>query len=100
MALATIAIDGWILFQSLKGFQRFCGSYLSTQRVFCSSVSIPKRVSEVLWPYKFFLQDLLSIPFQSLKGFQRFCGVIIFRFSRRRDRSVSIPKRVSEVLWL
>ena len=36
-------------------------------------VSIPKRVSEVLW------RQLKALPeeireFQSLKGFQRFCG--------------------------
>ena len=36
-------------------------------------VSIPKRVSEVLWPPSTFLRGMI--------------------------RSVSIPKRVSEVLW-
>ena len=86
-------------FQSLKGFQRFCGSRLPLvmSRFTNSGVSIPKRVSEVLWlttlPPRF-QQFIVSIPkrvsevlwqynhitpesilkFQSLKGFQRFCG--------------------------
>ena len=36
-------------FQSLKGFQRFCGIFDRFAASLCS-VSIPKRVSEVLWP--------------------------------------------------
>ena len=37
------------LFQSLKGFQRFCGDKLSRIKSAQEDVSIPKRVSEVLW---------------------------------------------------
>ena len=60
-------------------------------------VSIPKRVSEVLWRDRQ-IWGGCNCAFQSLKGFQRFCGCmnrlnIIFL-------KVSIPKRVSEVLWL
>ena len=39
-----------LMFQSLKGFQRFCGGSAGVvYKVYCY-VSIPKRVSEVLWP--------------------------------------------------
>ena len=62
-----------ILFQSLKGFQRFCGQASQTKDKELL-VSIPKRVSEVLWQYAIF-NDGIEIR-------------------------VSIPKRVSEVLWL
>ena len=86
------------MFQSLKGFQRFCGikSWVSCKG---KPVSIPKRVSEVLWQMQSVTDDVMgcvSIPkrvsevlwhypitgvkmqsvFQSLKGFQRFCGAI------------------------
>ena len=64
-----------ISFQSLKGFQRFCG-YLAGFMFKVTSVSIPKRVSEVLWR-------------QPLPPAEK-----------PRPRGVSIPKRVSEVLWL
>ena len=37
-------------FQSLKGFQRFCGTILRAMEISILLVSIPKRVSEVLWP--------------------------------------------------
>ena len=37
-------------------------------------VSIPKRVSEVLWLNSYAKSDFIANPFQSLKGFQRFCG--------------------------
>ena len=40
-------------------------------------VSIPKRVSEVLWPSGTF--TVSSTLFQSLKGFQRFCGAARYR---------------------
>ena len=36
-------------FQSLKGFQRFCGGDDETAIAVRFAVSIPKRVSEVLW---------------------------------------------------
>ena len=36
-------------FQSLKGFQRFCGSGVLGGNDLEVIVSIPKRVSEVLW---------------------------------------------------
>ena len=61
-------------FQSLKGFQRFCGFRQFIGSLSSWDVSIPKRVSEVLW-----LCLLKSVNY--VKG-------------------VSIPKRVSEVLWL
>ena len=63
------------LFQSLKGFQRFCGisNFSNGDRVF-HIVSIPKRVSEVLWPPKGPVPTAIVATFQSLKGFQRFCG--------------------------
>ena len=85
------------MFQSLKGFQRFCGKK-RLGRSPDRAVSIPKRVSEVLWPELAYFM-ILRVKFQSLKGFQRFCG----RHQRQRQklrRVVSIPKRVSEVLWL
>ena len=67
-------------FQSLKGFQRFCGFRSDIPHWWIKSqvVSIPKRVSEVLWR----VAMLTHSPkyrhwlFQSLKGFQRFCGAI------------------------
>ena len=65
-----------ILFQSLKGFQRFCGLKELSIGIILQKVSIPKRVSEVLW-----LNSLSSAPTID-------------------PSSVSIPKRVSEVLWL
>ena len=37
-------------------------------------VSIPKRVSEVLWPPAYAFSAVDERVFQSLKGFQRFCG--------------------------
>ena len=61
------------------------------------AVSIPKRVSEVLWLKEERLESS-KIAFQSLKGFQRFCGLGNHRY--RWLDLVSIPKRVSEVLWL
>ena len=85
-------------------------------------VSIPKRVSEVLWRDRPSNLWIVITSFQSLKGFQRFCGLIddcgealgIVSIPKRvsevlwrraagdlsSDRLVSIPKRVSEVLWL
>ena len=62
-----------VLFQSLKGFQRFCGSQSFCPELLVIEVSIPKRVSEVLW---LLYKDECStkVRFQSLKGFQRFCG--------------------------
>ena len=38
-------------------------------------VSIPKRVSEVLWLMKHLRLSVIGLAFQSLKGFQRFCGL-------------------------
>ena len=38
------------------------------------NVSIPKRVSEVLWLSFPYVNLISSYQFQSLKGFQRFCG--------------------------
>ena len=66
-----------------------------------ATVSIPKRVSEVLWPHH--AQTVIHraiARFQSLKGFQRFCGCNRRDAIRSISRLVSIPKRVSEVLWL
>ena len=85
------------MFQSLKGFQRFCGIVGVISCEIVPLVSIPKRVSEVLW-LRHEAQKEINILFQSLKGFQRFCGsgdthITIHVYS------VSIPKRVSEVLW-
>ena len=40
---------------------------------FVRSVSIPKRVSEVLWQFEEEAKSRMY-KFQSLKGFQRFCG--------------------------
>ena len=60
-------------FQSLKGFQRFCGAILDFLKEIEDKVSIPKRVSEVLWLSQSF-GAIASKLFQSLKGFQRFCG--------------------------
>ena len=37
-------------------------------------VSIPKRVSEVLWHKQQQAAAIAFDKFQSLKGFQRFCG--------------------------
>ena len=47
-----IVIDS---FQSLKGFQRFCGKSKFLRAIWkrLPIVSIPKRVSEVLWPVSF-----------------------------------------------
>ena len=87
------------IFQSLKGFQRFCGigRYGTYRRM--AAFSIPKRVSEVLWLAAMLLIDLLQkSSFQSLKGFQRFCGnhgQVLALYTCH----FSIPKRVSEVLW-
>ena len=69
-----------IEFQSLKGFQRFCGRNLL---LICINrvVSIPKRVSEVLWLRGAAAPPDQPHPFQSLKGFQRFCGPICFILS-------------------
>ena len=39
------------------------------------SVSIPKRVSEVLWLLSILKVIITNLLFQSLKGFQRFCGL-------------------------
>ena len=63
-------------FQSLKGFQRFCGEEVKAQRKhkimfqslkgfqrFCGSAGIS-------WAFS------TTEAFQSLKGFQRFCGVM------------------------
>ena len=64
-----------------------------------NEVSIPKRVSEVLW-LSSIVAPLPVKAFQSLKGFQRFCGLAIARTpSIAAITKVSIPKRVSEVLW-
>ena len=62
-------------------------------------VSIPKRVSEVLWLYEFLERRENKNMFQSLKGFQRFCGPLTTLMLTSRPILVSIPKRVSEVLW-
>ena len=62
-------------FQSLKGFQRFCGNHGQVLALYTCHFSIPKRVSEVLW------QSIASINQELAK------------------LSFSIPKRVSEVLW-
>ena len=61
-------------------------------------VSIPKRVSEVLWQMLGNSRKLCHLQFQSLKGFQRFCGIGA-PIGVAVKPSVSIPKRVSEVLW-
>ena len=110
------------MFQSLKGFQRFCGYKKAHQSDEQDPVSIPKRVSEVLWQIALRVRMPLANWFQSLKGFQRFCGSFIGllygdcevfqslkgfqRFCGTYEdylvyplRIVSIPKRVSEVLW-
>ena len=65
--------EGTKTFQSLKGFQRFCGGKRAIAFAVNVEVSIPKRVSEVLWqkPPNF---SASKSKFQSLKGFQRFCG--------------------------
>ena len=65
------------MFQSLKGFQRFCGAmqtHITTKSH--QTVSIPKRVSEVLWLAVLRGDDKVMAQFQSLKGFQRFCGFV------------------------
>ena len=84
-------------FQSLKGFQRFCGDIGDRGDFATVTVSIPKRVSEVLWQYLTLKLTPAIAMFQSLKGFQRFCGEAVTLGQIERD--VSIPKRVSEVLW-
>ena len=66
--------DVCAIFQSLKGFQRFCGTFLVNASNCSLFFSIPKRVSEVLW---------------------------LFNGSGMEQKFYfSIPKRVSEVLWL
>ena len=60
-------------------------------------VSIPKRVSEVLWPKRPFYYtagDGVSIP----KRVSEVLWLYRVRLSERFSY-VSIPKRVSEVLW-
>ena len=61
------------------------------------SVSIPKRVSEVLWPP---IHIGLIVPSVSIP--KRVSEVLWPKSLYPPDcvRSVSIPKRVSEVLWL
>ena len=73
--LVSVPTDAFNMFQSLKGFQRFCGGIRSCERPHSFTVSIPKRVSEVLWRYEAALNPATSFGFQSLKGFQRFCGI-------------------------
>ena len=45
-------------FQSLKGFQRFCGLDKLVVQPKVQLVSIPKRVSEVLWLGRSFIHNL------------------------------------------
>ena len=51
------------MFQSLKGFQRFCGSRLVGDSLSQWFVSIPKRVSEVLWPPDFDFESMIADRF-------------------------------------
>ena len=60
-------------FQSLRGFQIYCDNQRHYQVNLCLGVSIPKRVSNLLWRPQTPPTTAEQPKFQSLRGFQIYC---------------------------